>query len=161
MVCISVAYLHPAHHAAAASVPGNALTGYLSDRVPVRFAILVSCVLAAVACLVLWGLGASDGLLVAFSLVWGVSSLSFSGVWSKMISVICREWNVKFLRPRVTHLYPGDDPTAPALVFSSFSMLKGIGNLTSGMFAERTGISRRLTWTFQVLSQLHYSNLML
>ncbi|KAL1409635.1 hypothetical protein Q8F55_003631 [Vanrija albida] len=99
----------------AASVPGNTLTGYISDRVPPRLAIFGSCALAATATLVLWGLGTTDSLLVGFSIIWGFTALSFVGQWSRMITVISK-----------------GDPTLPGLLFSFFTMLKGVGNLTSG-----------------------------
>ncbi|KLT42180.1 transporter [Cutaneotrichosporon oleaginosum] len=99
----------------AASVPGNTLTGYLSDRLPTRIVVTLSCTLAAFACLCLWGLGTSEGLLVGFSVVWGVTALSMVGTWSKMITIISK-----------------DDPTLPTFSFSFFTILKGVGNLTSG-----------------------------
>lgn len=72
----------------AASVPGNTITGYLSDRLPTRIVVTLSCTTAAIACLVLWGMGTSEGLLVGFSVVWGLTALSFVGTWSKMITII-------------------------------------------------------------------------
>ena len=75
----------------AASVPGNTLTGYLSDRYQPRIVIPISCALATIATLVLWGLGTSDALLVTFSIVWGFTALSFVGLWSKIITTIGSE----------------------------------------------------------------------
>lgn len=77
--------------------------------------IFASCVASTLSVLVLWGLGTSSSLLIVFSVVWGLTSLSFSAVWSKLISRICK-----------------DDPALPLLVFSAFAVLRGIGNLTSG-----------------------------
>lgn len=102
----------------AASVPGNAIMGYVSDRFPSRYVVPFSCTTAAVACLALWGLSAgvsAEGCLTAFAVVWGFTALSFVGLWSKMITVICK-----------------DDPNLPGLLFSLFTILKGVGNLTSG-----------------------------
>lgn len=99
----------------AASVPGNTILGFLSDRYPTRIVVPVTCALASMACLVLWGLGTTDGLLVAFSIVWGFTALSFVGTWSRMISYISK-----------------DDPTLPTFFFCLFTVLKGIGNVTSG-----------------------------
>ncbi|BEI96949.1 hypothetical protein CcaverHIS631_0205380 [Cutaneotrichosporon cavernicola] len=98
----------------AASVLGNTITGYLSDRLPTRIVVTLSCILASFACLALWGLGTSQGL-VGFSVVWGVTALSMVGTWSKMITIISK-----------------DDPTLPTFSFSFFTVLKGVGNLTSG-----------------------------
>lgn len=75
----------------AASVPGNTVTGYLSDRLPTRIVVTLSCTLAAFACLCLWGLGTGEGLLVSFSVVWGITALSMVGTWSKMITIISSE----------------------------------------------------------------------
>lgn len=99
----------------AASVPGNTLIGFLSDRYPTRIVIPITCTIASLACLVLWGLGTTDGLLVAFSVVWGFTALSFVGTWSKMITIISK-----------------DDPTLPTFNFCLFTVLKGVGNVTSG-----------------------------
>jgi MFS family permease len=73
-------------------VPGVTLTGYLSDKLPLRLTILLSCTLATLSCLLLWGFGKTDNLLILFSLAWGLSGLSFVGLWSKVISVICGEF---------------------------------------------------------------------
>lgn len=102
----------------AASVPGNAVMGYISDRYPSRYVVPASCTTAAVACLLLWGFSAgvtAEGCLTAFAVVWGFTALSFVGLWSKMITVISK-----------------DDPNLPGLLFSLFTILKGVGNLTSG-----------------------------
>lgn len=76
----------------AASVPGNTITGYLSDRLPTRIVVTLSCTVACIACLALWGMGTSEGLLTAFSVVWGLTALSFVGTWSKMITIISSEF---------------------------------------------------------------------
>jgi MFS family permease len=68
--------------------------GYLSDHVPVRIVVVVNCIVACLACTLLWGLGTSDPPLVAFSVLWGLTSGSASGFWSKLITIIARESNV-------------------------------------------------------------------
>jgi hypothetical protein len=52
----------------------------------------ISCALSTIATLALWGLGTTDGLLVAFSIVWGLTALSFVGLWSKIITTIGSEF---------------------------------------------------------------------
>jgi len=63
----------------------------MSDRMPARVSIFISCTLSALAVLVIWGLGTSSALLIAFSVLWGLTALSFVGLWSKMITRICSE----------------------------------------------------------------------
>lgn len=99
----------------AASVPGNALIGYLSDRVATKFMIIGTCTIGAVSVLVAWGLGTTTAPLIVFAIVWGMTSLSFVSLWSRLITRICK-----------------DDPTLPMLIFSVFAMLRGVGNITSG-----------------------------
>ncbi|WVO13427.1 hypothetical protein L204_101042 [Cryptococcus depauperatus] len=99
----------------ASSVPGNALLGFLSDRIPLWAVILISCMGSALSCAFLWGYGTNVGMLVTFAVVFGLLGPSFTSLWTKMISIISK-----------------DDPIAPALVFSIFTFIRGIGNLTSG-----------------------------
>lgn len=99
----------------AVSVPGNMLTGYISDRYASRIVVPISASLAALACLGLWGFGMADSVLVCFSILWGLTALSFCAFWSRIITEIC-----------------GDDPLLPGIIFSTFASLKGIGSLTSG-----------------------------
>jgi len=118
----------------AASVPGVTLTGYLSDRLSLRLVILFSCTSATLSCLLLWGFGTTDQLLILFSLAWGLSGLSFVGLWSNIIGVICGLSPFIFFWGYIDEkgVWIGDDPIAPPLVFSVFAALKGIGNITSG-----------------------------
>ncbi|KGB76177.1 monocarboxylic acid transporter [Cryptococcus deuterogattii 99/473] len=102
-----------------ASVPGNALLGFLSDRFPLRVAITLSCVGSALACAFLWGFGMNAGMLITFAVVFGLLGPSFSAVWSKMIGVISM-----------------DDPVALTLIFSIFAFTRGIGNITSGPISQ-------------------------
>lgn len=72
----------------AASVPGNTLLGYLSDRMPVRTVIVISCVGSGLSCAFLWGFGTNDGVLILFALIFGLLGPSFSAIWTQMIGVI-------------------------------------------------------------------------
>ncbi|WVQ83767.1 hypothetical protein IAT38_005911 [Cryptococcus sp. DSM 104549] len=103
----------------AASVLGNALMGFLSDRLAVRTVIAISCVGSALACALLWGFGTSEGPVVAFTVVFGLLGLSFTSLWTKMISIISK-----------------DDPVAPTLIFSLFTFIRGVGNVTSGPISQ-------------------------
>ncbi|KAK8845320.1 hypothetical protein IAR55_006033 [Kwoniella newhampshirensis] len=103
----------------AASVPGNALLGYLSDRLPLYAVVVVSCVGSAASCAFLWGFGKHEAELVVFVIIFGGLGLSFSALWSKIISIISR-----------------DDPVAPALVFSMFTFVRGVGNISSGPVSD-------------------------
>jgi MFS family permease len=59
----------------AASVPGILLLGHLSDRVPLRIVILLSCLGSALACLLLWGFATSVVVLVVFAVTFGFLGL--------------------------------------------------------------------------------------
>jgi MFS family permease len=73
----------------AASVPGLLLMGYLSDHVPLRLVIVASCLGSALSCLFLWGFASqSAALLIVFAISFGLLALSFTAVWTKLISVI-------------------------------------------------------------------------
>lgn len=84
--------LHTIADSIAASVPGNAIIGSLSDRWPIRTVILLNCIGTALACFFLWGFGTNAGLLVPFVLVFGVLGLGFVSVWTRMISMIASEY---------------------------------------------------------------------
>ncbi|TXT15530.1 hypothetical protein VHUM_00033 [Vanrija humicola] len=98
-----------------ASVVGNLITGYLTDRFPVGFVLLGSSTISAVACWVLWGLGTNHGLLVAFSVVWGITALCTGCAWSKMVVYISK-----------------DDLTLPGLLLGVQTALRGAANFASG-----------------------------
>lgn len=104
----------------AASVPGNLLVGWVSDRASARSTIGINCLVASVVVLTLWGFGTSSSLLILFSIFWGFSALSFVSLWGKMITRICR-----------------DRPGWISLVFSMFAVLRGVGNLTSGPISSK------------------------
>lgn len=71
-----------------ASIPGLLLLGYLSDRIPIRYVICFSCIGSAFACLCLWGFAKNIKVLTVFSIVFGVTGLSFASVWTKLITII-------------------------------------------------------------------------
>ncbi len=76
----------------ASSIPGMALLGYLTDHIPIRSVILLSCVASSLSCLFLWGIGGTSEVgLVLFVLVFGAMGPSFSAVWTKLISIIASE----------------------------------------------------------------------
>lgn len=81
----------------ASSIAGNLLIGYLSDRYQVRYVVCGACTVSALACWLLWGFGAEQGLLVTFCLVWGVTALSSASAWSKMIVYISSESLIRWI----------------------------------------------------------------
>jgi MFS family permease len=118
----------------AASVPGNAIVGWLSDHVRTKIMMVAVCTIGAIATLIAWGFGTSVAPLVIFCIVWGMTSLCFVSLWSKIITRICK-----------------DDPTLPVLVFSVFAVLRGVGNVTSGPVSTRllqTGVFKGAAGAF-------------
>ncbi|WVQ93949.1 hypothetical protein IAU59_001027 [Kwoniella sp. CBS 9459] len=103
----------------AASVFGCAGIGWLSDRLPLRVTVLISCIGSALACAFLWGFGTNQAIFVVFAIAFGALGCSFSSVWSKIIGYAAK-----------------DDPSATALVFAIFTATRGIGNLSSGPVSE-------------------------
>ncbi|ODN74829.1 hypothetical protein L202_07139 [Cryptococcus amylolentus CBS 6039] len=99
----------------AASIPGTALLGYLSDHLSIRVVISISSIGSSLACALLWGWGTNTAVLVVFAIVFGLLGPSFSALWSGMISIIAK-----------------DDPVAPTMIFSIFAFFRGVGNITSG-----------------------------
>lgn len=75
----------------AASVPGLLMVGYLSDIWPLRAVVTLSCGGSALSCLLLWGFSKTLGSLTAFAIVFGLLGLSFSALWTRLISIIARE----------------------------------------------------------------------
>jgi MFS family permease len=104
----------------AASVPGNLVMGWVSDRLPTKVMIMIVCFGGAIGVLLPWGFGTTSGPLVVFALVWGSTALSMPGIWSRIITPICR-----------------NDPTLPGLVFSIFASLRGVGNVTAGPISSK------------------------
>ncbi|WVQ99021.1 hypothetical protein IAU59_006153 [Kwoniella sp. CBS 9459] len=107
----------------ASSVIGNGLLGYLTDRIPLRAVVLISCGGSAAACAFLWGFagesGSSRSVLIAFSIMYGILGPSFSSCWSKMIGLASK-----------------DDASSTALVFSIFAFARGCGNMSSGPVSD-------------------------
>ncbi|KAK4698438.1 hypothetical protein P7C70_g7837, partial [Phenoliferia sp. Uapishka_3] len=99
----------------AASVPGLLALGWLSDRYPPRILITLSCTGSALACFFLWGFAKNIELLSVFVIVFGALGLSFTALWTKLISVIVR-----------------DDPNGAMAVFAVFAFARGCGNIASG-----------------------------
>ncbi|TYJ55128.1 hypothetical protein B9479_004165 [Cryptococcus floricola] len=87
----------------AASIPGTALLGYLSDHLSIRVVISISSIGSSLACALLWGWGTNTAVLVVFAIVFGLLGPSFK-----------------------------DDPMAPTMIFSVFAFFRGVGNITSG-----------------------------
>ncbi|WWC92206.1 uncharacterized protein L201_007160 [Kwoniella dendrophila CBS 6074] len=104
----------------ASSVPGNALMGWLSDRLALRWTILISCLGGALSCGFLWGFGTNSGVLVAFSITFGLLFTSFTTLWTKMVGA-------------VSH----DDPVITGLTFSIFAFIRGVGNFSSGPISDQ------------------------
>ncbi|WVR05479.1 hypothetical protein IAU60_002495 [Kwoniella sp. DSM 27419] len=106
----------------ASSVIGNGLLGWLSDRFSLKSTILLSCFGSALSCAFLWGFAGpnnSEGVLIAFSVVFGLLGPSFSSLWSKMIGLVA-----------------GDDHAVSALVWSLFTFMRGCGNMSSGPVSD-------------------------
>lgn len=80
------------------SVVGNTALGWVSDRVSARITVALNCTFAGLSVFILWGLGTSSGMLVAFSILWGFSALSFVALWSKLITRTCRESRSRVLK---------------------------------------------------------------
>ncbi|EJT46537.1 transporter [Trichosporon asahii var. asahii CBS 2479] len=94
---------------------GNCLSGWVSDRVPCRIAVTVSCLIAAVSTATLWGFGDNEKFLLAFAVMWGLTAASLAGMWGAMITTIAQ-----------------NDPSTTVVAFSAFMTLKGIASFTSG-----------------------------
>ncbi|KAI5477336.1 hypothetical protein MNV49_006478 [Pseudohyphozyma bogoriensis] len=103
----------------AASVPGCLTMGYLSDIIPVQYVIMLSCGGSAASCLLLWGFAKSLPILVVFCLTFGFLGLSFTAVWTKLVSIIAL-----------------DDPLLPGVISSVFAFGRGLGNISSGPVAS-------------------------
>jgi len=76
--------------------------------------------LAALSVLLPWGFGTTTAPLIVFSILWGMTALSFPGLYSKIITPIAK-----------------DDPMLPMLVFSIFATLRGVGNVTAGPISNK------------------------
>ncbi|WWC92205.1 uncharacterized protein L201_007159 [Kwoniella dendrophila CBS 6074] len=104
----------------ASSVPGNALMGWLSDRLALKWTVLISCLGGALSCAFLWGFGTNSGVLIAFAITFGLLFTSFTTLWTKMVAVISL-----------------DDPVITGLIYSMFAFIRGVGNLSSGPISDQ------------------------
>ncbi|WWC72506.1 uncharacterized protein I206_106468 [Kwoniella pini CBS 10737] len=104
----------------ASSVPGNALLGYLSDKLPLKWTVCISCVGSALSCAFLWGFGTNSAVLVAFAITFGLLGLSFTTLWTQMVGTISK-----------------DDPVVTGLTYSIFAFMRGVGNLSSGPISDK------------------------
>jgi hypothetical protein len=126
----------------AASVPGLLLLGYLSDKIRLRLVISLSCFGAALSCILLWGFATNTGVLIAFVIMFGLLGLSYSVLWTKLITVIASASCRAALMPSVAYESEADaclprrlaedDPSLPPLLFPIFAFSRGIGNVSSG-----------------------------
>ena len=117
----------------AASVPGNALLGHFTDRMPINIAVFASSVAAAASCLFFWGFGTHEAVLVVFAILYGLFGLSFTALWFRIIGVIAR---MSFISLMSWLTRTEDDPTAPQIIFPIFAFLRGVGNITSGPISD-------------------------
>lgn len=83
---------------AASSIPGLLLLGYLSDKISLRLVISLSCFGTALSCIFLWGFATSTGVLIAFVVMFGMLGLSFSAIWTNLITMIARGFTVSKFR---------------------------------------------------------------
>ncbi|KAI0115574.1 major facilitator superfamily domain-containing protein [Nemania sp. FL0031] len=96
-------------------VGGQFTFGLLSDhKVPLNILACASTLVAAVACLTLWGLAGSLPVLVVFAVVYGFFGAGFTAIWARMSTAIT------------------DDVTAGPIVFTLLNFGKGIGNVLAG-----------------------------
>ncbi|KAJ8131188.1 hypothetical protein O1611_g2438 [Lasiodiplodia mahajangana] len=96
-------------------VGGQFTFGVLSDhKVPLNVLACSSTLVAAVACLTLWGLAESLPVLVVFALVYGFFGAGFTAIWVRMSTAIT------------------DDVIAGPIVFTLLNFGKGIGNVLAG-----------------------------
>lgn len=96
-------------------VGGQFLFGFLSDhKVPVNVLACLSTIVAAIACLTLWGLSKSLPVLIIFAIVYGFFGAGFTATWARMSTAIT------------------DDVTAGPIVFTLLNFGKGIGNVLAG-----------------------------
>ena len=103
-----------------ASVFGSIFMGFLSDRYHVQTCISISAFGTVISVFLIWGLSTKLGILMLFSVAYGIFAGSYSATWSGMIREVQRV-----------------DPSADAtMVFSIIAFGRGIGNVVSGPFSE-------------------------
>ncbi|KAI5459709.1 major facilitator superfamily domain-containing protein [Mariannaea sp. PMI_226] len=95
-----------------AQVVGQFVLGYLSDKkLSVSLLATVCCVAAAASVLVLWGLGKSMGLLIAFSIIYGFFGFGFGTLRVAMGRAV------------------SDDPSTVFASYAIYVFLQGVGNI--------------------------------
>jgi len=100
---------------AIAQVLGQFAFGYVSDtRIPVSTLAIVASTVATLATFALWGTAKSLGLLLAFSLVYGLFAYGFSTMRVAMGRAV------------------SDDPSAAVTTYSILAFLQGFGNVLVG-----------------------------
>lgn len=104
-----------------AACGGYLLQGMLVDRFHVSVAILIATVGSVVAIFIFWGLTASEPMLYAFSIIWGLTGGGFAATWSGC---------AKAMHSASRHLDTG-------LVISLMCTGKGIASLISGPISEQ------------------------
>ncbi|KAH7103725.1 MFS general substrate transporter [Auriculariales sp. MPI-PUGE-AT-0066] len=98
-----------------ASVPGAIFIGWATDRLDLRWPILLSTVGAALASFLLWGFAQSGIQLGIFAIVYGFTAGGFSAMWPRFASAIAK-----------------DDVRLATLVYSLFGASRGVGNILAG-----------------------------
>ncbi|RDW63521.1 MFS general substrate transporter-44 [Coleophoma cylindrospora] len=98
-----------------ASVLGQFLFGYMSDKkVSVSTLAIISTIVGTVAAVWLWGTAKSLGLLLAFSIIYGLFGYGFGTMRVAMGRAV------------------SDDPSAAVATYSILAFLQGVGNISVG-----------------------------
>ena len=100
---------------AAAQVLGQWTFGVRSDKFALNPLVLLSTMVAAIACFAAWGLSHSLWTLVIFSILFGFFAYGFSS-----------------MRARMGIAVAGEDPTVALQTFGMFTLCQGIGNVLAG-----------------------------
>lgn len=103
-----------------ASVFGQVILGFLSDRLHITTVILISTVGATLSVFLLWGFSTSLPLLCIFSLVYGLFAGGFTSTYTGSIQEVKR----------------ADDRAEAGLVFGLLAAGRGIGSVVSGPLSE-------------------------
>lgn len=98
-----------------ASVVGTLLLGYLSDRLPLKLVVLLTCFGASISAFLLFGFATRLPVLLLFAIGWGFFGLGFTSLWTRLITVIAK-----------------GDPISPPTIFGILFMVRGICNVLSG-----------------------------
>lgn len=103
-----------------ASIIGLLGQGWLSDRMPIKAVVFISCAGAALTSFLLFGFATNVPVLVLFSIFWGLTALGFSSLWTRIISTVAAE-----------------DPLLPPTLYGIYFSMRGIANLISGPISNR------------------------